>query len=279
MIDRFVLLIGAMKAGTTTLFELLAQHPQIAPCRDKEPDFLAERERWRQGLAEYSRLWDWQPGRHRYALEASTKYTKLPAFPSAAIATSRYAFDHHARFRFIYLVRHPIARLRSEYLHSMAAGWIREPIELRIAPHAVMHSNYHLQLHPYVVAHGRESIAVVTFDELKRDPAGLTQRLWRWLELDERAAPLPVGKANAGENHRERLLQRLLPRCGGDRAAALREVERAVTPSAEQAAAIRRLLERDLAAFRDDWGIDPWALQGDREGRTAGEPAPREQGA
>ncbi len=31
MIPNFVLIIGAMKSGTTTLYDYLAQHPQIAP--------------------------------------------------------------------------------------------------------------------------------------------------------------------------------------------------------------------------------------------------------
>jgi hypothetical protein len=33
-------LIGAMKSGTTTLHELLAQHPEIAMCDPKEPCYF-----------------------------------------------------------------------------------------------------------------------------------------------------------------------------------------------------------------------------------------------
>ena len=38
--DRIALIIGAMKSGTTTLFEVLSQHPQIAAAPDKECDFF-----------------------------------------------------------------------------------------------------------------------------------------------------------------------------------------------------------------------------------------------
>jgi len=256
MIDRFVLLIGAMKAGTTTLFELLAQHPAIAPCREKEPEFLSDPARWKQGLAAYSRLWEWRPERHRFALEASTKYTKLPAFPSAAIATSRLP----ATFRFVLLVRHPIDRLRSEYLHSLARGWIDAPIHRGLSPYAVLHSNYRFQLLPYVVAHGRESILVVTYDELLRAPFELARRIFGWLGLDESAPLADVGRANAGEHHREQLLAKLAATCGGDLHAAEAELERSITPDAAQIAAIRKLLEPDAALFRDEWGIDAWSL-------------------
>lgn len=257
MIDRFVLVIGAMKAGTTTLFELLAQHPQIAPCREKEPEFLTDRARWQQGLAEYAKLWDWQPGRHRWALEASTKYTKLPGWPSAVMATSRY----DAEFRFVYLVRHPIDRIRSEYLHALPSGWVQEPIHERLSPYVVMHSNYHLQLHPYVVAHGRESILIATFDELQEQPAALTRRIWKWLELDDSLPFAPVGRRNAGENHREVLRAQVRARTGLAAAAADAEVERAITPNAAQVAQIREWLGPDLATFRSQWGVDVWALK------------------
>ena len=45
-IKEYILIIGAMKCGTTTLFDLLAQHPQIAPCKPKEPGFFAFEDRW-----------------------------------------------------------------------------------------------------------------------------------------------------------------------------------------------------------------------------------------
>ena len=37
---RFGLIIGAMKCGTTTLFNHLACHPQLAASRVKEPSFF-----------------------------------------------------------------------------------------------------------------------------------------------------------------------------------------------------------------------------------------------
>ena len=39
--ERYALIIGAMKAGTTTLFDHLAAHPAVAPSHPKEPGFFA----------------------------------------------------------------------------------------------------------------------------------------------------------------------------------------------------------------------------------------------
>lgn len=260
MISRFVLLVGAMKAGTTSLYQLLSQHPRIAPCREKEPEFLCKRELWHRGFAEYCKLWDWSDERHDWAIEASTSYTKLPAIPSAATATWRFP----AEFRFVYVVRDPIQRIRSEYVHSLAEGWIPQPIHRGIAPHVVLHSNYRMQLAPYVAAHGRNAILVIDYDDLKARPFEVTRRVWTWLGLASDAPLLDVGKRNTADSHRARLLERLAERFGGDRAAAAAELERSITPSAQQIAAIHELLDTDLALFRDEWGVDVWAQRGAR---------------
>ena len=44
MIPQYVLIIGAMKSGTTTLYDYLARHPQLASSKRKEPGFFALKE-------------------------------------------------------------------------------------------------------------------------------------------------------------------------------------------------------------------------------------------
>lgn len=64
MIKNYVLIIGAMKSGTTTLFDLLSAHPAIAPCSLKEPGFFAFEDRWAEGFAWYESLFDFDPEQH-----------------------------------------------------------------------------------------------------------------------------------------------------------------------------------------------------------------------
>jgi hypothetical protein len=85
-IARFAIIIGAMKSGTTSLFEYLAGHPMLAPCREKEPDFFARDERWRRGRSWYEGLWRPAPPADGFALEASTSYTKLPALRAMLVS-------------------------------------------------------------------------------------------------------------------------------------------------------------------------------------------------
>lgn len=270
-IERFVLLIGAMKAGTTALWHWLAQHPEIAPSRVKEPQFLCDMANWEQGIERYLELWDWEPARHRWALEASTNYTKLPVRGNAALAALRLPGE----FRFLYMVRDPIARLRSQYLHSLAEGWIEQPICEGLSPQAVLFSNYRFQLEPYKVFHGRDAIHVISYEAFRADPRAIVRGVCAFLGIDADFPFRDPGPQNSSDVYRRKLLARILvergvelPCCDPDaRTAAEEELQRRTTPSAEQVEELRALLGPDLALFAREWGIDPWA------------PAPKPAGA
>jgi hypothetical protein len=287
MIDRFALLIGAMKAGTTALYRYLIQHPQIAAPRVKEPNVLSDPTKWRQGLEEYSKMWDWRPGEHRIALDASTGYTKLPVRLNAAVA----AHVLPAEFRFLYMVRNPIARLRSQYLHSLAEGWIEKPIHAGLSPDVVMFSNYQFQLQPYVAIHGRETIEVISYEAFAADARPTLRSICEFLAIDGGVAFGDPGPQNSSERYRAKLLARLIDReqvlaepldleaftgkaWGRVRAHVKRllavhgatdlldaceaEIERSITPSDAQVDHLHSLLDRDLRIFAEEWGVDPW---------------------
>lgn len=288
MIQRFALLIGAMKAGTTALYRYLEQHPELAACSTKEPWFLGDPARWGEGQEAYGRLWPaFDPARHRWAIEASTGYSKLPLRANAVQAS--WAFE--AEFRFLYLVRDPVARIRSHYLHALSQAWMRYPLHERLAPEAVLFSNYHFQLQPYVTVHGREAVMVISYEQFRRRPGPVLRSICRFLGVDEEFAFKDPGPQNSSERYRARLLARLVDTHGvlpapldleacenlelqelrshlADRLVAVDaldllaeveyELERSITPTPEHVELLHELLDADLARFRDEWGIDPW---------------------
>jgi hypothetical protein len=116
MIERFALIIGAMKCGTSSLFNYLAQHPEIAESRPKEIGFFDNDDHWARGRDWYEAAWRWDPAQHRVALEASTGYTKVPTMPNAAARIATYP----AKFQFLYIMRNPLDRYESHYSHKDA---------------------------------------------------------------------------------------------------------------------------------------------------------------
>ena len=91
-----------MKCGTTPLFNALSRHPEVAPCRTKEPNYFSDDHYDPSNPAPYYALWNWRAGQHRVALEASVNYTKRPRFPNCADRIAAFPADD---FRFIYSVR------------------------------------------------------------------------------------------------------------------------------------------------------------------------------
>lgn len=194
--DHICLIIGAMKSGTTSLFNYLADHPQICPSRTKEPDFFALDEVHALGLDWYFELWDWQPASHRIALEASTNYTKRPVYEDPA---QRIAAVDGVRFKFIYVMRDPLDRIESQAKYAAYAGReVRGDAYAKTTPRfsrsyslddgvtdlAIAFSKYAYQLEPFIDLFPQQDIKLVSFEDLVRDRPAVLRDICAFLEID-----------------------------------------------------------------------------------------------
>lgn len=164
VIDNFALIIGAMKCGTTSLFQYLAQHPQVAPSSPKEIRFFSLNENWQKGFNWYQTRWQWDPSRHQVALEASPSYAALPRRPNVAERIAQVRAD----FRFIYLLRDPIERIESHYAH--AARKSKAPTSgMNEVPRQWLElSKYAMQLAPYRECFSVDQVLLLDKSEAKR---------------------------------------------------------------------------------------------------------------
>jgi len=179
-IDNFALIIGAMKSGTTSLFDYLSQHPEICSCRQKEPNFFANDAKWSQGFDWYQKLWDWKPNVHKIALEGTTYYTKVPKKPNAAKRISQI----EAKFKFIYILRNPIDRIESHYTYGLTERWGRGKDISQVLNHAISVSKYAMQLDEYYQIFPAEDILLLNFEDLKREPVELVKKVCEFLNVD-----------------------------------------------------------------------------------------------
>lgn len=185
-------LIGAMKSGTTTLHELLAQHPQIAMCDPKEPCYFVPEgilrkmwpEMWSLGFwrseEAYAAIFPNKPDA-RYRGESSTDYSKLPVVPGVPERIQSASPDA----RFLYIVRDPVQRTISHYWHMAEhRGETRGPLDaIQNDPHYTDVSHYAMQLAPYIERFGADRIKVLTFEALKADPAAVMKDVFEWLDV------------------------------------------------------------------------------------------------
>ena len=182
-ISNFALIIGSMKCGTTSLFYYLSQHPQISVCTTKEPNFFANEQNWLNGFDYYQNLWNWNPEKHKIALEASTHYTQIPRLPNAAERIAQIKAD----FKFIYIMRNPIERIESHYTHGKQSRW--SEVKHDIHKHGIHQdlidiSRYARQLDEYYKRFPSAKILLLDFEDLKQTPLKLMKEVVRFLELD-----------------------------------------------------------------------------------------------
>jgi hypothetical protein len=239
--------LGAPKAGTTAFFRMLTAHPQVYGTPVKEPHFflLGERPPSFTGPGDeemFNRQAVWR--REDYsALFAPARPDELvgeasPNYLGSADAARRLA-DYAPGVRLIVLLRDPVQRAQSAYLHLRRDG--REPLERfadaldaepdRIARgweplwHYANLGFYYRQLTVYLRLFTRDHLLVLSHDELVREPAALMRRVFAFLGIDPEA-PVQTGThLNVSGRPRSRLVQRSL---FGDNA--LKRVGRAVLP-------------------------------------------------
>jgi hypothetical protein len=152
--------IGAMKAGTTSIYAALNKHPQVFMCSPKEPQFFTTR--WDRGLVWYESLFA-GAGDAVARGDASTSYTDFPRKPQAAARIHRVIPE----IQLVYVVRDPVARMRSHYRHRVADGTERRPVDVALLDDRYLNrSRYALQIEQYLRFFSSEQLLVLRCDDV-----------------------------------------------------------------------------------------------------------------
>ncbi len=160
------IIIGAMKSATSTLHNQLSAQPGIFMSSPKEPNFFSDDDIYNHGLSWYSGLFSYANARDICG-ESSTHYTKLPDY-SDTIQRLKAAIP---RPKLIYVMRHPVDRLISHYMHQWSVGVISCDINQAIDryPELVDYSCYGMQITPYLQEFGHKAVLPLFFDDLKKN--------------------------------------------------------------------------------------------------------------
>lgn len=173
-----LMIIGAMKCATSTLHVQLARQAGFFMTTPKEPNFFSDDDIYGRGMDWYRGLFAAAPvGALRG--ESSTHYTKLPTHPR----TVDRVVEHGLSPRVIYIMRDPIERLVSQYIHEWTENRARGSIDEAIdeIPGLVDYGRYAMQLEPWVEALGRQRVLLVFFERLRSQPQEQLERVCRFL--------------------------------------------------------------------------------------------------
>jgi hypothetical protein len=198
-------IIGAQKAGTTSLYYYLNQHPQVYMSPVKEPHFFegmhADFKRPGRRVApvtdlrDYQALFDGVSDEHAIG-EASASYLYSPKAPNLIQRTIPDA-------KIIAILRNPAERAYSNFVHLVQVG--REPLasfaEALEAEEQRMRDNwgsnwyykqkgfYYAQVKRYLETFGQEHVRIWLFEDLRDEPFGMMRDLFQFLDVDEGFVP------------------------------------------------------------------------------------------
>jgi hypothetical protein len=202
MPDFFI--AGHQKCGTTALYLMLSEHPQIFMPEFKEPRYFAPELRpplvhetadRPQKLERYLALFaDAEPGQR--AGEASPQYLRSPT------AAARIA-ELNPDARMIVILREPAAFVRSFQMQMVASHEekekdLRKAVELEparranarggfVAPQLLYseHVRYAEQLRRLHASFRREQVLVLVYEDFRRDNEATVREVQRFLDVDD----------------------------------------------------------------------------------------------
>jgi len=187
MLPNF-LIIGSQKSGTTSLFHVLRQHPQVFMPERKEVNFFFLQQKYRRGSEYYQGYFAPAPPDALAVGEASPGYICHPDTPARIHQLLPNA-------RLILTVRNPIDRAYSQYWDNRRS--LSEPLTFAQVVDVALEPTYHpgrlgyfsrgtyiQYIQRYLEYIPKENLLVLRFGELKHSPGSFYRRVFQFLGVD-----------------------------------------------------------------------------------------------
>ncbi len=198
------LIIGAHKAGTSSLYHYLREHPEVYMPSLKEARFFA---------------YDANNPDHRKKIPKTYPITTMEAYEALfqevkdekAIGEASPEYLNNARaaarireclpnVKLIASLRNPVDRTYSEYLMRCRSGNEKRSISQAIQSNErwVQTGLYYEKLKRYMDLNSTSQIEVVIFDDLVQDPLNIVRKLFTFLGVDKNYIPDVSKQYNPG---------------------------------------------------------------------------------
>lgn len=202
-LPNFVI-IGAPKAGTTSLSQNLSRHPDIFMTNPKEPNFFGRH--FDRGLAWYEQFFEGYANEKAVG-EGSVLYSVTSYWPKLPMRLAKVLPD----IKLIYMVRHPIERIESMWCQQIANGDRLPPLSQAVFDHRSLldGSLYWHQINKFREYYHDKKIHVIYFDDYIVDPCNTLKYCFQFLGVGDQA-----NISHAGEAYNQRVFLKMDRRLG-----------------------------------------------------------------
>ncbi|MGH8547536.1 MAG: sulfotransferase family protein [Methylococcales bacterium] len=188
MLPNF-LVIGTYRAGTTWLYEVLRQHPEVFLPAEKELMFFSHH--YTRGIAWYEQFYSDCMGQKRVG-------EICPTYLASEEAPERIA-RHCPMARLVAILRKPSEQVMSRYRLKLTRGLTSRSFDEEMAQDAYLLDAvlYHRHLMRYLALFGPDRLSVLFYDDLVRDPLAFLKDFYRVLDLAPFYPPAAQLRQNA----------------------------------------------------------------------------------
>lgn len=214
-------IVGAAKAGTTSLHQYLSAHPEIVMPDHKEPNYFTHEEIEEQGLyykkenvsskAAYLSLFS---GKGSVKGEASVSYLFYPK-------TAKKIKAMNPEAKIVIVLRDPTKRAYSHYQMDKRLGYVDECFTVllqRKAIHPLRHlyyqqffelGLYYEQVKRYMDTFSPDQLCILLFDDLIEQPEDTVRKIYRFLGVDDTVIIPTIKKHNEHKEPRNKWIKHL----------------------------------------------------------------------
>lgn len=199
-----VLCVGFAKCGTTTLYDILIQHPDIYLSGIKEPIYYGNSKFEKKGFGWYLSRYYPQKINEKIVMEINPVIGKY-------ISAERIKKDYGENTKIIFLIRNPIKRLYSNFKMNLIKGdcfdekkenigdssilfekWVinnflndkLDVISGDKVPKFCKSGNYYKKISDYYNVFGRNNIKVVIFEDFISNPKKVCEELYDFMGIE-----------------------------------------------------------------------------------------------
>lgn len=192
-------IVGAPKAGTTSLHYYLNQHPSCCMSSIKEPNYFSQTETKKlfynikpiESINEYNKLFAKQT---KIIGEASVSYLYHEAVPGRI-------FNYNPKAKIIIILRNPVDRAFSHFSMDYRLGYckksLREIIEnprdnQQEYQQYILLGKYSVQIKRYIDTFSEDNVKVMLYDDIQKDLMVFLHKVFSFLDIPNKEIDLDI---------------------------------------------------------------------------------------